>query len=73
MSGTPWGAAQSAADRLGITLEEYIQRVEGGEKWCVGCRAWQPVDDFGPDSTRSDGRQHTCRAGRVARSKRAKT
>lgn len=37
---------KGAATRLGMTLEEYDNRLSSGERWCSGCRQWQPECDF---------------------------
>lgn len=60
-------AALTAAKRVGLTLAEYQQRVTAGTKYCTGCRAWHPVDKFGRDSSRSDGRSASCKNARAQR------
>lgn len=58
--GSRLGVLKAHAARLGLTLEEYTARVEGGQKWCTSCKSWQPRDRFGRDSTRSDGLSAKC-------------
>ena len=63
-AGTTSGAVATAARRIGLTLAEYAHNVNAGLKWCFGCKAWHPVDHFGADRTRGDGRARACRAAR---------
>ena len=61
MTGTSRGVLLTASRRIGIEVAEYCWRLSHDEKWCVGCRRWHPIDAFGPDVTRGDGRASTCR------------
>lgn len=54
-----------AAKRIGVSVDEYESRTAAGEKWCTGCKAWHPVQMFGPNSTNRDGLQKTCRTWRA--------
>lgn len=47
--------------RLGITAKEYREKQDAGEKYCGGCKAWHPVDDFALSSGQPDGRQSFCK------------
>lgn len=51
-----------AAKRIGVSVDEYERRIAAGEKWCSGCRAWHPVQMFGPNR---DGYQKYCRTWRA--------
>jgi len=44
-------AARRAADRIGVTFEEYQSRRASGERWCSGHRGWHPAADFPHHST----------------------
>ncbi len=64
MAGNRTGAAKATAARLGLSFDGYAAKVEAGEKWCVGCKAWHPVAAFGVDKGRGDGLATTCVSGR---------
>ena len=70
MPMTKAGAAKIAARRLKIPLKEYNALVESGKKWCTSCAQWLPVNDFGHDKSRSDGREARCRSCRRRPSKK---
>lgn len=74
MAQTKEGALKIAAKISGITPEQYLKYQEAGFKWCVLCRDWQSIKDFGIDSTRSDGLAPSCRDSRneIARLKHIK-
>lgn len=40
MSQTLLGAQKSASKKLGLTLEEYTQKIHSGMKWCTKCRIY---------------------------------
>lgn len=40
------GAQKRAAARIGVTFEEYLKRLEDGERWCSGHRRWEPRSQF---------------------------
>ncbi len=50
------------ARQLGITLDEYRQHVEAGEKWCSGHQSWESRQGFGRCRTRPDGLATSCLA-----------
>lgn len=62
--GSRAGVLKGHAARNGIEWEEYQLRVARGEKWCVACRGWHPVEAFGLDASRWDGRVPSCREAR---------
>lgn len=66
MAQTREGAIKVAAQLIGISPKEYIGHVSSGEKWCTGCKAWHPTQDFGPDKSRPDGLSAKCRNYRRA-------
>ena len=69
MSGTPRGALMTAALRVGERPADYAQRLIADEKWCIGCKAWHDIEQFGADRTRTDGRAAACRAARSKRTR----
>jgi hypothetical protein len=64
MSGNARGALVAAARRIGEAPADYAQRIVHDEKWCTGCRAWHPIDAFGQDASRPDGRAVICPSAR---------
>lgn len=65
--GSLVGVLKIAAKRIGIPFEEYLSRIESGQKWCNRCRTWKNRGEFGPDRTRNDGRSAACIACRYVR------
>jgi hypothetical protein len=57
----------TAAKRLRMSPSDYAARVVTDEKWCVGCKGWHPIDAFGSDASRGDGRAASCCRFRRAR------
>ncbi len=51
-------ARRRAAQRIGITYEEYQRRRSAGERWCSAHRAWEPADQFASQAA-------YCRTGRT--------
>lgn len=64
-TGRKLGVMKTAAKRLGLTFEEYQQRLGAATKYCTGCRAWHPLEDFGVDRSRTSGRSATCKVARA--------
>jgi hypothetical protein len=54
--GSKEGVIKIAAKRVGLPLHEYCQKIKQGQKWCTRCKGWKPIEAFGLDSSRSDGR-----------------
>lgn len=48
------------ARRIGLSPEEYAQRVANGEKWCTAHKAWHDISAFPVDRSRYDGRKAKC-------------
>ncbi len=65
MAQTREGAIKVAAQRLNITVAEYMARIASGEKHCMACRVWHSVSEFAVDRSRSDGMDPRCRASRA--------
>ena len=59
---SPLSRYKQGASRLGISVEEYQQRVADGQRRCAGCHAWHPVSEFGRDRSTTDGLNRICRA-----------
>jgi hypothetical protein len=53
VSGDALGASKREARRRGLSLEEYLARIAGGEKWCTGCKEWHLRSAFTLDNSRS--------------------
>mgnify|MGYP001614587906 CR=1 FL=1 len=67
--GSARGCMTTAARRINVELAEYVHRVVSDEKWCIGCKAWHPIDDFGSDASRTDGRAACCRTSKNRRAR----
>lgn len=61
MSGSPEGALKTAAKRIGLSVDEYLERQAAGDKWCFACKTWMPIPDFAHDRSRGDGLKASCR------------
>lgn len=61
MSQTIEGAIKLAAQKIGVTAEDYRLRTSSGEKHCRICRKWKPRADFNADISRYDRLQSFCR------------
>lgn len=64
MSGSKLGSNKRRAKALGLSFEEYSAKLEAGEKWCSGCKAWHPIVHFKSDRSRTDGYATICSAAR---------
>ena len=64
MAQTHEGAIKTAAQQIGITEEEFRKKSDAGLKHCRLCREWHPLDEFGSDKSRSDGKASACRKSR---------
>ena len=71
MAQTREGAQKINARRLGMTLQQYQQRVASGEKHCSNCQRWHKQSAFGSDRSRGDGLEMSCKESRNARSRAA--
>lgn len=60
MAQTREGAIKVAAKRIGITVEEYTDKVANGLKWCHKCKSWEPTARFNTDKSRWDGLTAKC-------------
>lgn len=62
LSGRRLGSFKNAAQKAGITFEEYITRVEAGLKRCTDCTVWKDRGCFSVDNSRWDGLCAKCKA-----------
>jgi hypothetical protein len=62
--GSKLGVEKVAAKRVGLTLEEYREKVKSGLRWCCGCKEWHELSRFSTDNSRDGGLAKTCRAWR---------
>lgn len=60
MALTQVGVIKRAANKLGISVEEYIRHVELGLKNCFRCKQWLNPDLFHTDKTKFDGKNSSC-------------
>jgi hypothetical protein len=67
MTGTYRGVLKTAARRIGVDPDEYMRRIEAGEKWCCGCKTWHPASAFPWDESRGSGLASSCREHRNRR------
>lgn len=70
MAQTHEGALKVCAKKAGCSLRAYRARRACGDKWCMNCKKWHPVSEFGKDRTRYDGYVPSCRKSRNIRVKR---
>lgn len=64
--GSRQGTIKAAAARLGISLEEYLTKLDAGLKWCTKCKGWKQITEFAKDKSRGDGLKASClQCGRV--------
>ena len=64
--GTADGALRTAAARVGLGANEYLDRVNKGLRYCFRCRDWHEATDFGKDASRVGGLARSCRRSRNA-------
>lgn len=67
-------ATERAAERAGMGVNEYIDRLDRGLLFCYRCQAFHPAADFGADQSRVGGKAGSCRRSvRAARQSRLAT
>lgn len=67
--GSLSGATKTAAIRLGMTIDEYLEKRAAGQKWCSGCKSWHPTQDFPRNRNRSDGLNAECLVAKLGKRK----
>lgn len=60
MAQTPRGAMLTAANKIGMTIDEYRLKIESGLRRCTRCKEWKEVSSFGKDRSRHDGIDRKC-------------
>jgi hypothetical protein len=60
MAQTREGAIKVCASRAKVTVDEYLEKVQAGMKWCYACEEWHAVSLFGRDTSRFDGLTALC-------------
>lgn len=61
LSGRTLGNAKTSAKRVGLSLDEWLDRRERGEKRCFRCQEWKPIEEFAKDVSRKTGRTSSCK------------
>jgi 5-methylcytosine-specific restriction endonuclease McrA len=64
--GSFTGTKKVAAQKLGISLDDYEMRLSSGLKWCTKCKTWKQREQFYKDITRGDGMSAMCITCRLA-------
>lgn len=54
--------AVRSARKLGVDIDFYRTQVAAGNKWCIRCRAFHGLEQFGTDKHARDGKTPMCRA-----------
>ncbi len=49
-----------SAQKIGISYEEYLDKLSQGLKWCWKCKTWKLKEMFGIDKNRHDGLHAVC-------------
>lgn len=68
--GSAEGALRTAAARIGLGPNEYLDRLNKGLRHCYRCQDWHQASEFGRDASRSDGLARSCRASTNAARRR---
>src|ERR1017187_10984602 len=50
-----------AATVIGTSVEQYLQHIAAGEKWCCGQKHWAANEDFNKNRASADGLAPVCR------------
>ena len=61
MSQTKEGAIKLAAQKTGVSVDQYKKNIQYGLLWCTGCKEWHKKGDFTYNKNRWSGRAHSCR------------
>jgi len=59
--GSKEGILKVAAKRLGMSYDDYLERISNGFKHCRKCKKWKQKTFFHKDSTRGDGFSPICK------------
>lgn len=69
--GSAEGALKTAAKRTGLGVNEYIDRLNAGLRYCCRCADWHPCAEFGKDASQPDGLARACLASKRAAQRKA--
>ena len=58
--GSRAGVIKGVAAHLGLSVDDYLARIQAGDLWCTACRSWHARDEFGKDVHRGSGRASVC-------------
>ena len=50
-----------SAKRFGLSLDHYLKLLSSGKKWCISCRAFHDISEFGKDASRRNGIGQRCK------------
>lgn len=67
----PRDTTATAAARTGLTVSEYLDRINAGLLWCWRDQDWEPAENFGVDRSRVSGRATSCRRSKNAAARAA--
>lgn len=59
--GNRVGGIKIAANKAGLSFDEYLTRRDSGLKLCTRCREWLPISAFALDKSRIDGIVYVCK------------
>ena len=59
--GSLIGTTKTAASKLGLTLEQYQEKIQQGLKWCFLGKHWRSMDAYHADKSRGDGLKSSCK------------
>lgn len=71
--GSRDGALKTAAARVGLGVNEYLDRLNKGHRYCYRCQDWHGADQFGKDASQPDGLARSCRRSKNAAARRRYT
>jgi len=61
MAQTHEGALKICSQKAGCSVEDYLDHIGQGLKFCYRCRTWKPTESFNKDASRYDGLTPICR------------
>lgn len=61
MAQTHEGAIKIAAKKAGLSIDEYLTKINNGYKKCTICEKWKFIDEFNKDKSRADGYSSRCK------------
>lgn len=59
-TGRRFGRIKQFCKKNNISLNDYLENVSKGIKWCTGCKTWHNVTSFRIDKSRYDGYSAIC-------------